>query len=403
MKRSSVLAGIALFASILGIAGGLWYVKARSIRAAAASKVAYEPAEAVQLAEARRVEWRPMADLVGTVLSMRSVVVRNELAGKVIDVRFESGSVVEAGDVLLTLNGTIDEADLAAAEASVRVAEAGVEVMEVRLRLAGIELERMMGAAEARAVAAMELDRAKSELERGQADRLRLLAEVDQAKARVAQVRARLDKMVIRAPFRARAGLRSVHEGQYLAEGADVVRLEEVSERVYLDFAIPQEYAPRVHPGLAVMATSDVLGPEPVRIEVAAVDATVNNSTRNLRVRAVVENKEGRLRPGMFVQIRVPVEEAREYVVVPATAVRRSSYADQVFVVSPGKKPGDGPADLRAAQRFVKLGPSVGDDVIILEGVAEGETVAASGSFKLFDGIKVVPVKAGAGGQTARR
>jgi membrane fusion protein (multidrug efflux system) len=301
--------------------------------------------------------------------------------------------IVEEGDVILTLDDTSDQADLAAAEASVRVAEASVEVMDVRIKLARTELERMQGAADAKAVAAMELDRSRSELERAGADRVRLLAEVDQARAQVDQVRARLDKMVIRSPFRARAGLRSIHEGQYLAEGTNVVMLEEVADKIYLDFPIPQEYAPRVHPGLVVMATADVLGPEPVRIEVAAIDAVVNNETRNLRVRAIVDNKEGRLRPGMFVQIRVPVEETKEYVVVPSTAIRRASYADQIFVVEPGT-PEDAPGTLRVSQRFVKLGPTVGADVIVLEGIKEGETVAATGSFKLRQGAMVTQVEA---------
>ncbi len=383
-----------MFAGIIVVGGGLGLYKYRAIEAAAANAVHFEPVMAVQFAKSEEVSWRPMADLVGTVMSLRSVRVSNELAGRVKDVNFESGAVVEEGDVILTLDDSSDRADLAVAEASVRVAEASVEVMDVRIGLAKRELERMQGAADAKAVAALELDRSKAGLQRWEADRVRLVAEVDQAKARVDQVESRLAKMVIKAPFRARAGLRQIHEGQYLAEGTDVVMLEEVSERIYLDFPIPQEYAPRVHPGLVVMATSDVLGTEPVRIEVAAVDASVNNDTRNLRVRAIVDNKEGRLRAGMFVQIRVPVEEAKKYVVVPSTAIRRASYADQVFVVGPSTKEGDPPDTMRASQRFVKLGPTVGDSVIVLEGVELGETVAATGSFKLWEGAKVMPVEA---------
>lgn len=391
MKRSSILAAIGVFMVILAVGGGLGLYKYRQIEDAAANKQAFEPAETVRLAKAAEIEWRPMADLVGTVLSLRSVRVSNELAGRIKEVRFESGSVIEAGEVILTLDDAAERADLEAAAASVRVAEANVAVLDTRLRLARLELDRLEAAAEARAVSEMELDRARSEIERGDADRIRLLAETDQAKARVEQVRARLDKMTMRAPFRARAGLRNIHEGQYLAEGADVVMLEEVSERIYLDFPIPQEYAPRVHPGLVVMATSDVLGDQPVRIEVAAVDAAVNNSTRNLRVRAIVDNKEGKLRPGMFVQIRVPVEESRTYTVVPSTAIRRTSYADQVFVVAPSTLPHDQPGAMRAAQRFVTLGPTIGNDIIVLDGIDVGETVAATGSFKLRDGAKVVP------------
>ncbi len=203
----------------------------------------------------------------------------------------------------------------------------------------------------------------------------------------MAQVQVRLAKLTLRAPFRARAGLRYVHEGQYLKEGVTVVRLEEVSARIYLDFAIPQDHAARVRPGASVMATAAVLGPGPVKIEVVALDAAVDGDTRNIRVRAILDDPEGVLRPGMFVQLRVPVSDPQPYVVVPATAVRRASYADQVFVVVPGEKP----EELRAKQRFVKLGPTIGDDVIVLEGVAAGEQVATTGSFKLRDGALVMP------------
>jgi membrane fusion protein (multidrug efflux system) len=328
------------------------------------------------------------------VVSLRSVQVRNEVAGRVRTVRFESGAIVEEGEALLELDDATERADLDAARASVRVAEASLEAAEVRVGLAGREVARLEGASQARAAAATELDRAKAELDSAQAERQRLAAEIDQARARVAQIEAQLEKMVLRAPFRARAGLRWVHEGQYLPEGTDVVALENVSDRIYLDFPIPQEYASRAVPGATVMAESEVLGPEPTRIEVVAADAEVNRETRNLRVRAVVENRDGRLRPGMFVQVRVPVEEPRTYTVVPVTAVRRLSYADYLFVVTPGQQPGS----LRARQRAVKLGVTVGDRVIVLEGVSAGETIAATGSFKLRDGVAVVEAGASEGG-----
>ncbi|MBX3358805.1 MAG: efflux RND transporter periplasmic adaptor subunit [Phycisphaeraceae bacterium] len=407
MKRSSLLAGVAVFAGIGLVGGGLALVKYREFKKAAAESHAFEPAQAVQVVEAKEVQWRPTAELIGTVISLRSVRVSNELAGSIKEVRFESGSVVEAGQVLLVLDDSADQADLAAAKANVRVAEASVSVADARLSLAKSELERMEGAVKARAASEMDYDRSKSELQRAEADRDRLVAEIDQAKARVAQVQTRLDKMVIKAPFKGRAGLRLVHEGQYLAEGSSIVLLESMSDTIYLDFAVPQEYLARVHPGLAVMATSDVLGPEPVRIEVVAVDATVNNDTRNVRVRAVVHNEDERLRPGMFIKIRVPVEETRAYVAVPTTAVRRTSYGDQVFVVKAvpapeGAAPGGGPGEqLRASQRFVRLGPMVGDDVIVLEGLSVGDPVAATGSFKLHEGAlvsRVEPGTAAAGG-----
>jgi membrane fusion protein (multidrug efflux system) len=255
----------------------------------------------------------------------------------------------------------------------------------VRVRLARTEVERIDRAAGESAVSPIEIDRKRSELDLMVAEQGRWQAELEEAEAKVKQVEARLAKFTIASAFRARAGIRTVHEGQFLAEGTRVVLLEEIGDRIFLDFAIPQEYLDRVKVGSSVRATSAMLGPDPVEIEVVAIDATVNNTTRNIRVRAAVDNRDGRLRPGMFIPIRVPVSSAQPVVVVPSSAVRRASYADQVFVLVPGEKP----EELRAKQRFVKIGPSIGDELIVLEGLSAGERIAAGGSFKLRDGALV--------------
>lgn len=393
MRRGVWLAWIPFLALAL-VAAGLGLIK-HLAQDAQAGDQAWEPAESVEVVPARTITWRPTAELVGTVFALRSVRLQNELSGRVREVSFASGAVVESGQVLLTLDDALEQAELQAALASIEVALAAADAGEAQLRLAETELRRLQQMA-ATVATELELDRARAARDDARAQRARLRAEVELARARAAQVRARLAKLTLRAPFRARAGIRAVHEGQFLAEGTTIVGLEEVSERVYLDFAIPQDYASRARPGLTILADCPLLGQAPLPIEVVAVDAQVDNDTRNLRVRAVVSDPAGRLLPGMFVPIRVPVEEPREEVVVPATAVRRTSWADQVFVVAPG--PDGAP---RAAMRFVKLGPTVGQDVVVLEGLAAGEPVAATGSFKLRDGAKVQPAGAGPPGVAA--
>lgn len=391
MRRS--LLPLVPFVGLGLVATGLGLLKHRGLDPAAAGQAAWEPAEAVEVVAARELSWRPTAELVGTVLAVRSVRLQNELAGQVREVRFGSGATVESGQVLLTLDDALQRAELDASRASVLVAEAAVGAGEARLRLAESELRRLVEMA--RGVATeLELDRARAGRDGARADLARLQAEVALARARADLAAARLEKLTLRAPFRARVGIRSVHEGQYLPEGTTIVALEEVSEQVFLDFAIPQDYAARARPGLVIMADCPLLGREPLRIEVAAVDASVDFQTRNLRVRAVVADPQGRLLPGMFVPIRVPVDEPRAHVVVPGTAVRRTSWSDQVFVVAPDEQ-----GALRAALRFVKLGPSLGEDVIVLEGLKAGEQVAATGSFKLRDKAKVQPVTPGGAGQ----
>ena len=345
---------------------------------------AFEPFEATQIVEAESITFQPTADMVGTVFAKRSVIVRNELAAVVREVGFDSGDVVEAGQVLIRQDDTTDQADLEAARAAVRVAEANVEQADTEIALSNVELERL-SSVQSRAIAEVELDRARSRADAARAARGRWVAEVDQARARVAQIEARIAKLTIRAPFQARAGMRTVHEGQYLAEGTDIVGLQELTDTIYLDFAVPQEYAERAKVGTVVMASGALLGPEPTRIEVVAVDSTVNRDTRNLRIRAVVDNSKGVLAPGMFVQVRVPIDAPSEHVAVPSVAIRRAAYGNSVFVINT-----DESGAMRAAQRFVTLGETVGEKVIVLDGLKPGERVAAAGSFKLRDGVKVV-------------
>jgi membrane fusion protein (multidrug efflux system) len=387
VRKTSVAASAAVFAILAAAGGGLALVKYRQIAASMAAGGGYEPAETVEVVEAREIAWQPTAELVGTVFALRSVRMSNEVAGRVVGVHFESGAVIEAGAPVLTLDAANERADLAAAEAAVRVAEANVAVVATRLRFAEFELGQIAQAAAAGAATDLELERRRSEVEQLRAEQGRLTAEVEQAKARVAQMQARLEKFTILAPFRARAGIRTVDEGQFLAEGTEFVRLEEVSDRIHLDFAIPQDYLARVRPGLVVLAWGDVLGPDPVPIEVVAIDASVSDRTRNVRVRGIVDNRDERLRPGMFVRIRVPTDAPQPRIVVPATAVRRASFADQVYLVLPGEKPGE----LRASARYVTLGPSIGEDVVVLDGVRAGDRIAARGSFKLRDGALVQP------------
>ncbi len=385
MRRASVVTLIIVIVGLLVAAGVVATIKLRQHKPDAPAGAPFEPSEAAEFMDAREVQWQPTADLVGTVFAMRSVTVRNELAGVVRSVGFQSGDTVAEGQILLRQDENADRADLEAAKAAVRVAEANIVQVDTQIKLADAELGRMSDV-QSRAISQMDIDRARTKADSARADRIRWLAEVDQAKARVAQVEARLAKLTMSAPFRARAGMRTVHEGQFLKEGVDVVDLQELTDQIYLDFAIPQQYAPRVKEGAIVMATGELLGPAPVAIKVVAVDATVSNDTRNLRVRSVVDNPRGSLVPGMSVQVRVPIDEPMPCVVVPSMAVRRAAYANSVFVITPDP---DGQT-LRAHQRFVTLGQTLGENVIVLTGLKAGERVAAAGSFKLREGVKVI-------------
>ncbi|HYD01074.1 MAG TPA: efflux RND transporter periplasmic adaptor subunit [Phycisphaerales bacterium] len=415
MKRSAIIAGVVLFGVIFAAGAGLYISKRVQNHNAEKNQQHMEPMASVEVVEAKTIPFQPTADLTGTVFSRRTVRVQNEVAGVVKKVNFQSGDVVEDGQVLVVIDDSTDVADMRAAEASVRVKQADLRVVDARIALAQSEFRRQEQALQVAATSAMELDRAKAEVDKAAADRARVQAEIDEAQAKVEQMRVRLAKFTLHAPFRGRVGMRSVHEGQFLppqmgmgGDAGAVAVIEELADTIYLDFAIPQEYMPRVQVGMTVSGSSPLFGDKPLILKVVAVDATASTETRNVRVRSEVDNRAGLLRAGMSVQVRVPIELPVSYVAVPITAVRRASYGDAVYVAEADDK-----GVLRAKQRFVKLGPALTDPahadnpgapgagwVAVLDGIKAGEKVAAVGSFKLMPGAMVIPVNANAAGGT---
>jgi membrane fusion protein (multidrug efflux system) len=389
VKPSAVIATTLIVITLAGIGSGLYTWKMGSF-AEAANSPQYEPSESVVAIPVGTITWQPTADLVGTALATRSVTLGAEMSGTVKEVNFESGALVEAGQVLVTLDSTTERADLEAAQASIPVAEADVKAAESALQWSTSTLTRLEQAIASGATSKADLDDARSRVDAATASLQRAQAAVVEARARVDQIEAIISRKTLRSPFRAVAGLRNVHSGQYMPEGATIVMLQEAADDIFVDFALPQQHIARIKVGDSVMATSSVFGNEPRKIEVVAIDAAANPVTRNVRIRSKVDNRDKRLRPGMFVDVRVPVGPAQEFVAIPNTSIRRASYGDHVFVVNEVPSKADpGKAELRASQRFIKLGPSVGTDLIVLDGLKVGEQVASTGSFKLREGVLV--------------
>jgi membrane fusion protein (multidrug efflux system) len=403
MKHKPIIAGVLLVVVLIVAAGGVYMYKKRQDKAA--EKPPMTPMFTVDAVPVEKVSWHESARLVGTVVAKRSVQVANEVAGSVREVMFETGDEVQAGQVLLTLDTATEEADLAALNAAklvatkaVEVAQSDITVAQSNLELAKSNQQRYANASNT--VSAAEVDRVNAELrkatadiERARASMSRAHAEVAQAAARVAQVQTVIDKKTIKSPFRARASIRTVHPGQYLAEGTSIIMLTEITDDIYLDFAIPQEYASRAVPGLTVVAQSDVLGPD-LKITVLSVDATVNPNTRNIRVRSTIPDPEHKLKQGMFIDVVVPLEAPREYLAIPTTAVRRAAFGDHVWAIVPKPPdPGSPPMPMplfMADMKMVELGPDIGGKVLIKKGLTGSEEIAAGGSFKLFPGATVM-------------
>jgi len=363
LRSPGWLGGALLLAAVAGSGGVLavWKTDARAKSNAAAANQP-EPTEIVTTAVAGSRTHRPTTSAVGTVLALRSVTLRNELAGTVRQVRLTPGVIVEPGTVLVALD--------------VSVEAAGLKADEARAALAETMLKRLEGLLEHRAVSLEEVDRAR--------------AERDVALAEIARIKAIIARKTIRAPFRAQVGLADVHPGQYLSEGTVLTTLQSVEHAAHVDFTVAQDVASGLRVGDSVVVT---VGEKPTRARIVAIDAKVDPTTRNALVRARLEGDQV-AGPGASVRVRVPIGAAVEAVVVPVSAVRKGPGGDHVFVIV-----ADTTGQTRARLRPVRAGEVLGDSILILEGLAPGEQVAATGAFKLREGVLVVPAdSAGAGG-----
>ncbi len=345
----------------LGFVGALGVVKVLQIQAMVAQASSFQPPpEAVTTIRASKEQWPATLDAIGTVAAVHGVTVSADLPGVVEAITFDSGRVVGKGEILVRLDARQEQAQLAAAEA--------------QRDLARVNLDRMRGLVEQGIVARAEDDR--------------VTAEHKQAVARVGEIRATIERKRVRAPFTGVLGIRQVNLGQYLKGGDPVVPLQSL-DPIYVNFTVPQQRVGEMRVGGEVEASAEGLTGSRRSGRITAIDSVVDPATRNVQVQATFENRDGRLRPGMFVQAHVRIGEASTVVALPASAVSYAPYGDSVFVVVE-LEGANGSRYRGARQQFVKLGASRGDQVAVLSGLDPGQEVVSSGAFKLRSGSAVL-------------
>ena len=338
---------------LMGIGLAAWkYDAIQAGQAASASQP--EPMETVTVALAKEIEHRQTTTSIGTVLALKSITLRNELAGTVREVRLSPGQIVEPGMVLVALDVSVEEAELKAQEA--------------QAALAKTVLDRRQNLNHEMATTQEEVDRARADL--------------DIARAQIARTKAIIARKTIRAPFRSRVGIADVHPGQYLNEGTLLTTLQGIDDAAHVDFTVAQQVAAGLREGEVVEVFAGT--PAPITAKIVALDARIDPATRNAVVRARIEGSGNAPSPGSSVRVRIPVGAPRKAVAVPVSALRKGPEGDQVFVIAPGP---DGRA--RAHVQQVESGAMFGDEVVIHAGLIAGEQVAASGSFKLRESALV--------------
>ena len=357
MKKRMFLMLVVVIVFIAAI-GGFKFFQIK----AAMSQSYSPPPEAVTTVVAKGDTWTGSLNAIGSAAAVNGVVVSADLPGVVSLIAIDSGRSVQKGDVLVRLDTRQEEAQLTAAEA--------------QRELTRLALKRGRSLTASGVVPEATLDQAQ--------------AEFKSADAKVGEIRATIERKTIRAPFSGVLGIRQVNLGQYLASGAPIVSLEAIRP-IYVNFSVPQQELGHFPTGSPIEVTSDALvTPEAGRI--SAFESAIDESTRNVRVQAIFDNRAGKLRPGMYVEAKLSRGSSLPVVLVPASAISYAPFGDSVFIVEQVKDPKDpnGKSYLGVRQQFVKLGGSRGDQVAVLTGLKAGEEVVTSGVFKLRPSAAVI-------------
>jgi membrane fusion protein (multidrug efflux system) len=360
---------VRIFLPILGLLvllGGLAAIKGKQIanliQAGATFAKVGPPPESVSSDVAQKLSWEGTLTAVGSIAAVRGVAVSSEGPGVVKRIAFESGNMVKAGQVLVELDTSVERAQLANAQA--------------RRDLAQLTVTRTRNLFAGKVVTQQQLDGDEAQLKT--------------ATAEVETLQAQIARKTVRAAFAGRLGIRAVNLGQYVGPGVTLTTLEAL-DSVFVDFTLPQQALGSIDVNMPVHVT--VEGEHGLAADgtVAAIDPSIDPTTRTVRVRASVPNTDQKLRPGMFAAVTVMLPQRASTVGIPATAVVHATYGDSVFVVEP-LPPADGAPkeNVRIArQQFVKLGEARGDFVAVLDGVTDGQELVTAGAFKLHNGSKI--------------
>ena len=371
MKKNTRIGIIAL--ALAGLAGLGYYAYTANRASAAAPGVpgggaAAKPAGgpggggfaiAVEVAKIEAADFSDEASAVGNLKSNESVVMRPETAGRIAVVNFRDGAIVGKGAVLVTLDAAVQEAELEQARAN--------------LALARSNHKRNQELLEKKFVTAQALDNSAATLK------------VQEAAVQLAE--AKVGRMRIKAPFNGMVGLRNVSVGDYVKEGQDLINIEDIGT-LRVDFKLPETYLGRVAKGQVVEVSTDALPGEQFKAVLDAVDPMVDQNGRAISSRARLDNASGRLRPGMFVRVRLLFGDRKNVLMAPEQAIVPGAQPT-VFKVVDGK----------AVVTRVKLGVRRAAQVEIVDGLAAGDVVVTAGQLKLRDGALVRAI--GEGGVAA--
>lgn len=311
------------------------------------------PAPRVETARVQAAALALEASAVGSLRSNESVVLRPEVPGRIASINFRDGTAVARGALLVALDAATQAAEVDQARATFGLAQANFKRSQDLFARTFISQQA--------------LDNAEATLK------------VQEAALALAQ--AKFDRTRLRAPFTGIVGIRNVSVGDYVKEGQDLVNIEDIAT-LKIDFRLPESYLPQLRPGQQLEVSSDALPGQVFSAVLEAINPLVEAGGRAIALRAQMANGEGRLRPGMFVRVRLIFEKRSNVLLVPEQAVVPDSKVPYVYRVVDGQ----------ARRTPIRTGMRRDALVEVVEGLRAGDEVVTAGQMKLRDGAAVRPV-----------
>jgi len=371
---------LAILVGAIVVAGLGWWLM-RPAAAEVVTAVAREVASS---------EGQTVLNASGYVTARRQATVSSKFTGKVVEVLIEEGMEVEEGQVLARLDATNVSANLRLAEAELRAAQTALEETRVQIREAKLNLERTEALVEDNVVSQAELDRVRAAADALQARLDRQGQEETVAQSRLAVWKQQLEDTIIRAPFDGVVTTKNAQPGEMISPvsaGGGFTRtgIGTVVDMASLEIEVDvnESYIHRVQPSQLVEATLDAYPDWKIPSHVIAIVPTADRDRATVRVRIGFDELDPRILPDMGVKVAFQGDQAEQRagsaVTIPEGAVTRDDGRDVVFVVREG----------RAERRAVNVGNTDGDAVVVLSGIAPGESVVVEGPDGLADGDRV--------------
>ena len=333
-----------LLIGALVIGGAVYYYQVMLSSAAAAKRKA-TTTPTVMTAPQKAVQFSDIIEALGTGSAKEAVDITAIVTAKVVEVNFEDGDHAKAGQLLVKLDDAREQAEINLAE-------------QVR------EMARIDRLYKSKAVSQKTVDEQKTSLER--------------SKTLLAVANTQIDDRHLRAPFNGCLGMRLVSPGDLVTPGTKITTLDDISE-INVDFAVPEKYFSELKTGYEVQVTNAAYPGEKFKGKVTAIAPRINLQTRMVEVRAMIDNKDMKLRPGMMFHVLVDMGK-RDALMIPEKCVVSLGEKQFVFLYQPNG---------RVRRCEVSLGSRRDGRVEVVSGVKNGDVLVVEGVAKLVDGMNV--------------